>query len=57
MVPAILLGLFIAFMPLYGIQLITVLILALILKVNLPIIVGLQFISNPITLVPIYVAN
>ena len=57
MVPAILLGLFIAFMPLYGIQLITVLILALILKVNLPIIVGLQFTSNPITLVPIYVAN
>ncbi|MBH54324.1 MAG: hypothetical protein CMI18_08250 [Opitutaceae bacterium] len=36
MVPAILLGLFIAFMPLYGIQLITVLILALILKVNYP---------------------
>ena len=55
--PAILLGSIIAFLPIFGIQLITVMAIAIILKVNLPVIVGLQFISNPLTLAPIYLAN
>ena len=55
--PAILVGSVVAFLPLFGVQLITVMVLALILKVNLPIIAGLQFISNPFTLIPIYLAN
>lgn len=55
--PAILVGSVVAFLPLFGIQLLTVMALALILKVNLPVLAGLQFISNPLTLVPIYLAN
>jgi len=55
--PAILIGSVVAFLPLFGIQLLTVMALALILKVNLPVLAGLQFISNPLTLVPIYLAN
>jgi len=55
--PAILLGSIVAFLPIFGIQLITVMAIAIILKVNLPVIAGLQFISNPLTLAPIYLAN
>lgn len=55
--PAILIGSVVAFLPIFGIQLLTVMAIALILKVNLPILAGLQFISNPLTLVPIYLAN
>ena len=56
-VPAILIGSVIAFLPIYGVQLPTVMALAVLLKINLPIIAGLQFVSNPLTLVPIYFAN
>lgn len=56
-VPAILIGSVIAFLPIYGLQLPTVMAIALLLKINLPIIAGLQFVSNPFTLVPIYLAN
>ncbi|MCB1120052.1 MAG: DUF2062 domain-containing protein [Verrucomicrobiae bacterium] len=55
--PAILVGSIIAFLPIFGVQLITVVALAIILKVNLPVLAGLQFISNPLTLAPIYLAN
>ena len=55
--PAILIGSVVAFLPLFGIQLLMVMAIALILKVNLPVLVGLQFISNPLTFVPIYLAN
>jgi len=56
-VPAILLGSIVAFLPIVGIQLFVALALAIILKANLPILAALQFISNPFTLVPIYLAN
>jgi hypothetical protein len=55
--PAILIGSVIAFLPIFGVQLLTVVVIALLLKVNLPVIVGLQFVSNTLTLVPIYLAN
>lgn len=55
--PAILIGSIVAFLPLFGVQLLTVTALALVLKVNLPVLAGLQFISNPLTLVPIYLIN
>jgi uncharacterized protein len=55
--PAIFLGSVVAFLPLFGIQLPIVMALALILKVNLPVLAGLQMISNPLTFVPIYLAN
>jgi uncharacterized protein len=55
--PAILIGSIVAFLPIFGIQLITVMAIALILKINLPVIAGMQFISNPFTLAPIYFAN
>ncbi|MCZ6673752.1 MAG: DUF2062 domain-containing protein [Verrucomicrobia bacterium] len=55
--PAILIGSVVAFLPIFGVQLLTVMAIALILKVNLPILAGLQFISNPLTLIPIYLAN
>ena len=56
-VPAILIGSVIAFLPIYGVQLPTVMAIALMMKINLPILAGLQFVSNPLTLVPIYLAN
>ena len=56
-VPAILIGSVIAFLPIYGVQLPTVMALAVLLKINLPILAGLQFVSNPLTLVPIYLVN
>jgi len=56
-VPAIILGSILAFLPIVGVQLIVALALAIIIKANLPILAALQFISNPITLVPIYFAN
>lgn len=55
--PAILVGSIVAFLPIFGIQFITVIALAILLKVNLPVLAGLQFISNPLTLAPIYLAN
>lgn len=55
--PAIFLGSIIAFLPIFGLQLLTVVALAVVLKINLPVITGLQFVSNPLTLVPIYLAN
>ena len=55
--PAIFIGSIVAFLPLFGVQLLTVTAIALIMKVNLPVLAGLQFISNPLTLVPIYLAN
>lgn len=55
-VPAIYLGSILTLMPLYGIQVPTAIILALLLRANLPIIVGLQVISNPLTVLPIWFA-
>ena len=55
-VPAIYVGSILTLMPLYGIQVPTAIILALLLRANLPIIVGLQVISNPLTVLPIWFA-
>ena len=55
-VPAIYMGSILTLMPLYGIQVPTAIILALILRANLPIIVGLQIVSNPLTVLPIWFA-
>ena len=43
-------------MPLYGIQIPIALCLALLLRANLPILVGLQMLSNPLTILPFWYA-
>ena len=55
-VPAIYLGSILTLMPLYGIQVPTAIILALLVRANLPILVGMQVISNPLTVLPIWFA-
>ena len=55
-VPAIYTGSILTLMPLYGIQVPLAIILALLLRANLPIIVGLQVVSNPLTILPIWFA-
>jgi uncharacterized protein (DUF2062 family) len=55
-VPAIYVGSILTLMPLYGIQIPLAIILALLLRANLPIIVGLQVVSNPLTVLPIWFA-
>lgn len=55
-VPALYAGFILALMPLYGIQIALALCLALLLRANLPILVGLQMITNPITFLPFYFA-
>lgn len=52
-VPAVSLGLFVAFMPLPGHYLLSAL-LALALRINIPIAVLTTFVSNPLTMGPIY---
>jgi uncharacterized protein (DUF2062 family) len=55
-VPAIYAGSILTLMPLYGIQLPIAFLLALLLRANLPILVGLQVVSNPLTILPIWFA-
>ncbi len=54
---AIFVGLIIALMPLVGLQMFLVFFLALGFRANLPVIVALQWISNPLTMGPIYYAD
>ena len=49
-------GCLIAFLPIIGVQILLASILAMFVRANLPIIVAIQWISNPGTLVPIYFA-
>ncbi|MDQ8207622.1 DUF2062 domain-containing protein [Coraliomargarita sp. SDUM461003] len=56
-VPAIQAGSILTLMPLYGIQVPLAFLLALILRANLPIIAGLQIVSNPLTVLPIWYAG
>jgi len=56
-VPAIYAGSILTLLPLYGIQIPLALVLALILRANLPILAGLQIVSNPLTAVPLWVAD
>ena len=55
--PALFWGLIVSFAPLVGIQMLVVFFLALFLRANLPLIVALQWISNPLTMGPIYFAD
>ncbi len=57
MVQALFWGIWIAMLPIVGIQMIVVFLLALIVRANLPLIVALQWISNPLTMAPIYFAD
>lgn len=56
-VPALWAGCVLSLLPLYGVQLVIAVGLAFLLRCNLPILFGLQFISNPLTLIPLYYAN
>ena len=57
MVQALFWGIWIAMLPIVGIQMLVVFFLALIVRANLPLIVALQWISNPLTMAPIYFAD
>ena len=57
MVTALFLGLIVAFMPLVGIQMLIVFFIALWFRANLPVIVAVQWVSNPFTMGPIYFAD
>ena len=56
-VPAIYAGCILALLPLYGIQLPLAVLLAFALRANLPILFSLQFITNPLTVLPCYLAS
>lgn len=56
-VPAIYAGSILTLMPIYGIQVPCAFLLAIFLRANLPILVGLQVVSNPITAVPLWLAE
>lgn len=56
-VPAIYAGCILTLLPLYGLQLVLAFFVALILRANLPILIGLQVVSNPITAIPLWVAD
>lgn len=55
--PAFYAGSILAFLPLYGIQIALAFVAALLFRANLPIMCGLQFISNPFTVPLIYPIN
>lgn len=57
MTAALLVGLIVALMPLVGAQMLIVFFLAVWFRCNLPLIVALQWISNPLTMGPIYYAD
>jgi len=53
-VPALIGGTTLAFLPILGVQLPLAVTLAFLIRANLPLTVALQFISNPVTMGPIY---
>lgn len=55
--PAFYAGFIITLMPLYGIQIPIAFCLALLLRANLAILIGLQMLSNPLTLLPFWFAS
>ena len=58
MMVAIFLGMVVALMPLVGVQMLVVTVLAVFfLRANLPVLIALQWISNPLTMGPIYYAD
>lgn len=54
---ALFLGIWVSLLPIVGIQMIVVFLLAVLLRANLPIAVALQWISNPLTMGPLYFAD
>jgi uncharacterized protein len=52
--PAVYVGTILSLMPTYGIQLIIAFAAAWLIRANLTVMVGLQFITNPLTIAPIY---
>jgi len=56
-VPAIYVGCILAMLPIYGIQVPIAFFLALIFRFNLMVMVGTQFITNPVTAAPLYMAG
>ena len=57
MIPALFWGIWIAMLPIVGIQMLIAFFVALFVRANLPLIVALQWISNPFTVPPIYFAG
>lgn len=55
-IPALYAGCILAMLPLYGIQLVLAALLAFALRANLPILASTQFITNPVTALPLYFA-
>lgn len=53
-VPALYAGCILTLLPIYGIQLPLALVLAVVLRANLPILAGLQLLTNPFTVIPIW---
>ena len=56
-VPALFLGMWVSMLPIVSIQMLVVFVIALWVRANLPIIIALQWISNPFTMGPIYFAD
>jgi len=54
---ALFFGIWISMLPIVGIQMLVVFFFALLIRANLPLIVALQWISNPLTMGPIYFAD
>lgn len=54
--PSIYVGSVLTFLPIYGLQIPLALVFALVLRSNLPVFVGLQLITNPFTVLPIWFA-
>jgi uncharacterized protein (DUF2062 family) len=52
--PALYAGSVISLLPLYGIQIVIAFAAALLLRANLTVMVALQFVTNPLTVVPVY---
>ena len=50
-------GIWISMLPIVGVQMIVVFFVSLLVRANLPLIVALQWISNPLTMGPIYFAD
>lgn len=56
-IPALYVGSLISLAPVYGIQILLAFAAALIFRANLSVMVALQFLTNPLTVVPIYAAT
>ena len=53
-IPALYAGCILTFLPIYGIQVPLSIALAFLLRANLPVLVSLQLVSNPLTILPLY---